>query len=186
MIKFNFYRPIFAVIFLFGAFLMANAQNGEPPSGANEFASARPNLLQELGLSRDQIQQLRQINREWNPRRQKAQRDFQEAKRNLDEAIYLDESNEAVINQRKEAVKFAHSELINTQTTMQTMIRKVLTNDQLAKFRQLRQQFAQRQNNPNNRQLNQPNVQNRRLENQRNNQNVRPLQKRILRSNQRP
>ena len=197
MIKSNLFNLLFAIIFLFGAFSIANAQDGEPPPGANEFAPVRPNLLKELGLTKEQIQQLRRINGEWNPRRQKAQRDLNEAKRDLDEAIYLSETGEAEINQRKEGVKRAHSELINTQTTMQTLIRKVLTNDQLAKFRQLRQQFAQRQNNQNNRPLNrqnvknqrlenQPNNQNRRLENQRNNQPARPLPKRILRPNQRP
>lgn len=186
MIKVNFYSLILTIVFLIGAFSAVNAQN------ANEFAPARPNLLQELGLSRDQVQQLRQINREWNPRRQKAQRDFNEAKRDLDEAIYLDESNETLINQRKESVKLAHSELVNTQTSMQTLIRGVLTNDQLAKFRQLRQQFAQRQGKPNNRPLNLNNP-NRRLENQQNNPNRplgnqtnRPLPKRVLRQTQRP
>lgn len=176
MIKRNFYKLLFSAFLLFGAFTFANAQGGPPPDG-DEFAPPprRPNLLQELGLDKNQLQQLKQINREWNPRRQQAQRNFQEAKRELDEAIYLNELNDDLINQRKEAVKRAHDELINTQTTMQTMIRRVLTNQQLAKFRQLREQFAQRQDNPN-----QP------PPNQRNNQLNRPLKNRIIRPNQRP
>lgn len=156
---------------------MVSAQNGEPPPGADGFAPPpRPNLLQELNLSKDQIQQLRVINREWNPRRQNAQRAFRLAQRDLDESIYENEVDEATINRKKDAVKSAHDELINTQTTMQTMIRKILTNQQLAKFKQLRQQFAQKgQEKPINRPVN-----------QRQNQPVRPLQKRILRPNQKP
>jgi Spy/CpxP family protein refolding chaperone len=177
MIKRNFYKLLFSAFLLFGAITFANAQGGPPPEG-DEFAPPprRPNLLQELGLNKNQLQQLRQINREWNPRRQQAQRDFQEAKRELDEAIYLPNVDENLIDQRKEAVKRAHDELINTQTTMQTMIRRILTNQQLAKFRQLREQFAQRQGNPD-----QPIP-----VNQRNNQLNRPLKNRILRPNQRP
>jgi Spy/CpxP family protein refolding chaperone len=185
MINANLQKLFFAVILVCGAFSFAFAQNGEPPPGDDFAPPRRPNLLQELGLSRDQIQQLRQINREWNPRKQQAQRAFQEAKRELDEAIYLDEANESIINQRKEAVKAAHSEFVNTQTTMQTLIRRILTNQQLARFRQLRQQFAQGQVKPNNRPLNRNNP-NRRLENQQNNQPLRPRQNRVLRQNQRP
>lgn len=185
MIKPNFYKLFFVLTLLFGGFTFVNAQNGEPPPGADGFAPPpRPNLLQELNLSKQQIQQLRQINREWNPRRQKAQRDFRLAQRELDETIYLDESNDELINQKKAAVKIAHDELINTQTTMQTMIRRILTNDQLARFRQLREQFAQKQANPNNRPLNPANIQNRRLGNQ--NQPIRPLKNRVAKPTQRP
>lgn len=177
MIKRNFPKLFFLASLLFGAFTFVNAQGGPPPEG-DEFATPprRPNLLQELGLNKEQLQQLRQINREWNPRRQQAQRDFQEAKRELDESIYLSETTDELINRRKEAVKRAHDELINTQTTMQTLIRRILTNQQLARFRQLREQFAQNQGNPNK----PPPI------NQRNNQLNRPLKNRIIRPNQRP
>ena len=182
MISRNFYKIIFAAIFLCGLFTVSNAQNGEPPPGADGFAAPRPNLLQELNLSRSQIQQLRQINREWKPRQQQAQMAFREARRELDEAIYLDEADENLINRKKAAVNAAHSELIDTQTTMQTLIRNILTNEQLARFKQLRQQFAQRQGNPNNRP---PNPANRPV-NQRENPNIRPLKNKIWRPNQRP
>jgi Spy/CpxP family protein refolding chaperone len=183
MISNTLYRFTCAAFLLFALFSVTNAQNGEPPPGGDGFAPPpRPNLLQELNLSKEQIQQLRIINREWNPRRQQAQRSFREAQRELEEAIYLDEADEGLINRKKEMVKTAHSELINTQTTMQTLIRNILTNQQLARFKQLRQQFAQRQGDPNGRPVNQNN----RPLNQRNNQPSRPLPNRILRPKQRP
>lgn len=185
MIKRNLQILIFAVILLFGGFTLVNAQNGEPPV-TEETTQTNADWLRSLNLSREQIQQLRRINGEWNPRLKQAQKQFKDAQRELNESIYRDELNDSLIQEKMGALQNAHTELIRTRTVMQTMIRRVLNNDQLAKFRRFREQ-AERPN-ATNRPLNPVNI--RRMENQPNrriqNQPVRPLQKRILRPNQRP
>src|SRR6187551_2529791 len=49
------------------------------------------NLLRQLGLSPEQIQQIRRIKMEQRPSMDEAQRRFREANRALDEAIYADQ-----------------------------------------------------------------------------------------------
>lgn len=107
----------------------------------------RPNLMRELGLSPPQIQQLREVNNEWQPRLRKAQQAFRAAQDELDEAIYLEVLDDAVIEEKMEAVHKTHTEVIKTRTEMQTLTRKILTPEQLLKFRELREQFAKRNQN---------------------------------------
>ena len=142
-------KLVFISAIILFSFSLVRAQVDPPPG--NQFVDNRPaNLLQQLNLSRDQIQQLRIVNREWQPKLQKAQRDFKAAQIELDEAIYLDETSEEMVNSKMNAVHAAHNELIRTRTMMQTLIRKVLTIEQMRRFRQLRDNFQQRpQDKPN-------------------------------------
>jgi Spy/CpxP family protein refolding chaperone len=151
MIKMKRLTLLFAFILLFGTFSMVSAQNGEPPPGAQPFAAPpeRPNLLQALGLSRDQVQQLRRLNAELQPQMRQAQRNLKEANEALDEAIYGDDANEDLIRERIRAVQQAHGEVIRRRALMETSIRKILTRDQLVRFRELRQNFQKRQGNRN-------------------------------------
>jgi Spy/CpxP family protein refolding chaperone len=160
-------------IFLFGAFSIVPAQNGERPDQAFAPPPQRPNILQELGLSRDQIQELRRINTNQQPQLRQAQRNLKEANEALDEAIYADDTNDEIIKERVRAVQQAQSEVIKHRTFMEMSIRKVLTKPQLIKFRELRENFQRRQANQNKR----PETTNPRKQ---------ILQKRIGRPNQRP
>lgn len=174
---------LLAIILLIGAFSIINAQNDPPPGGQTFVSEARPaNLLQQLGLTRPQVQQLRRINADLQPQMREAQRNWREANLALDEAIYADESNDEIVQERIKAAQFAQTELIRNRAMLESAIRKVLTRDQLIKFRQLRQEFKQRQAKPaNNRQ--------RRMENPDKmirNPQKQPLKRRILRPNQRP
>lgn len=191
MIKNNLQIFIFALIVLFAGFTVTKAQNGEPPI---EEAALRPgDWLQSLNLSNEQKQQLRRINVEWSPRLKRAQKQFKDAQRELNESIYRDDLNDSLIQEKMGVLQNAHSELIRTRTVMQTMIRRVLNNDQLAKFRRFREQ-AERPNainrpmNPANirRMENQQNNPNRRMQNQKVNPPVRTLPKQIIRPGQRP
>src|SRR5215216_3470347 len=83
-------------LFLFtGLLIFASAafgQDGPAPPGGPEHddrgGDRRPNLLAELGLSPDQVQQIRKMNQERRPAMMDAQRRMRDANRNLDMAIY--------------------------------------------------------------------------------------------------
>lgn len=116
----------------------------EPRPSAEQHQQRRPNLLQELNLSREQIQQIRRINQTRRPQMMEAQRRFREANRALDAAIYADSPNEAEVQTRMKEVQQAHDEIIKIRTTSEFAVRQLLTPEQLVKFRELREGFMQR------------------------------------------
>ncbi len=142
---------IFEMVILVAAISEVSAQDGgQPPPPGNQFnANRRPNLLEALGLSKEQVKQLRQLNVSLQPQLRQSEFNLREAKQSLDEAVYGDESSDAMIQERLQSFQTAQAEVAKIRTMMETSIRKVLTREQLFKFRQLRQQFAQRQPNPN-------------------------------------
>src|SRR6185436_17750075 len=74
-----------------------HAQDGPPPGDSgprDERGDERPNLLAELGLSPEQVQQIRRMNQERRPTMMQAQRRMREANRSLDMAIYRDSVND--------------------------------------------------------------------------------------------
>ena len=175
-------------IFLTGlilAFAVLNAfgqpRGGPPPDGGNQFAQQnRPKLLEELNLSKEQIQQIRRINAERKLIMQESKRRFDAANLALDESIYGDKGDEAEIQARLRDAQLAHAEMIKNRTISETAIRRVLTPTQLTRFRELRQQF-----NPQKREINQ---EQRQINNQQQPPNrLKNLPKRqILRQQQRP
>ncbi len=119
---------------------------GPPPNGGNEFGSGqnRPNLLQELGLNRNQVQQIKRINSERGPQTQIARKRLDDANLALDEAIYGDTYNESEIQARLKEAQSAQSELNRIRTFTETAIRNMLTPEQLVRFRKLRNDFKAR------------------------------------------
>ncbi len=163
MKKINFLSLILTV-FLFAGFctsVKAQDNSGAPDQPA---AAPRPNLMAQLGLTQDQIRQVRQVNQEKKPQMRAAQELLREANRNLDQAVYADVVNDAEIQTRLKEVQAAHAEVIKIRSVTELAVRKVLTPDQLAKFREVRQQFMEnkelRQDNVKTRSLNAPNRQN--------------------------
>jgi Spy/CpxP family protein refolding chaperone len=100
-----------------------------------------------LNLSREQIQQIRRINQTRRPSMQEAQMRFRAANRALDEAIYADSPNDADVQARMKEVQLAQAEIIKIRITSELAIRKVLTPEQLVKFRELREKFMRRMQN---------------------------------------
>lgn len=152
MKKFNFLSLIFTGFLMVFSFSGVKAQNETLPSIPNKQAERqnRPNLLAELGLSQDQRQQIKRINMVKKPLMRDAQQRLRDANRNLDTAIYADNVNESEIQAHLKAVQTAQAELSKIRFTNELAIRKILTAEQLAKFRVLREQFAQNlENSPN-------------------------------------
>ena len=148
----------------------AFAQGDDPPPQGAQFAEGRrPNLLQELNLTKEQVRQLRELNQSIQSQRQQAQRRFNQANKALDEAVYADELDENLVKERMNEVQQAHADLIRTRTMMDTSVRKILTREQLVKFRKLRKQFKPNQQNPEGQPPNRP------FQNRRNQPNRPPI-----------
>lgn len=81
---------------------------------------------------------------------QEAQQRFRQANRALDAAIYADSPNETDVQARMKEVQLAQAEIIKIRTTSELAIRKVLTPEQLVKFRELRENFMRRMQNQQN------------------------------------
>jgi Spy/CpxP family protein refolding chaperone len=145
------YLKLFLLIFTaFAAISAAHGQDGSPPGDAPQDErddSRRPNLLAELGLSREQIQQIRRMNQERRPMMMGAQRRMREANRALDLAIYADTVSDSEFQARLAEFRAAQSELVRLRFESELAVRKVLTPEQLVKFRELRRQLAERREN---------------------------------------
>ena len=124
----------------------------------------RQNVLQELNLSRNQVQQIRRINQENRSLLQAAQARLRQASRNLDTAIYADTFNESDVQSKMKELQTAQIEIIKLRTFKESAIRRVLETAQLSKFREARQNFEpQRETRIDNRLIRQTNPRNRKF-----------------------
>ncbi len=170
MKKNKFLTLIFTFLLMFLTISFVNAQDQTAPDNQtpNPNQTARPfKIWQELGLSRDQIQEIQRINKQRKPVMQVAQQKWREANRTLDAAVYADVTTEEDVKTKLKEAQFAQADLLKERATTEYLIRNVLTPDQLIKFRQLREELQQRmnelknRNNPNNRNVQPPRTLNR-------------------------
>ncbi len=139
---------IFAAVFFFLSGLIsaqdARPVNQPPPDARFDRPAGeqRPNLLRELGLSRDQIQTIRKLNVERKPLEMAARRRFQDANQDLNMAIYSDSTSDETFQTRLKEFQAAQSELARIKFSNELAVRRLLTPDQLVKFRELRRRFA--------------------------------------------
>ncbi len=103
----------------------------------------RPNLLEELGLSREQIQSVRKLNQERKPVEQAARKRFQDANKALNMAIYADSVDDAEYRARLTEFQDAQAELARIKFSNELAVRRLLTSAQLVRFRDLRRRFAE-------------------------------------------
>lgn len=162
MKKLNLIAVIFTAFLLTVSFSTAKAQDETQPTDEpkrNFNKQNRPNLLAELDLSTEQIQQIRRINREKQPLVREAKGRMLEANRVLDQSIYDDSIDESVIQTRLKEAQTAQAEFIKIRSLTEFAVRKVLTPEQLVKFREIRQRFKERNriNQPKNRPFNNQN-----------------------------
>jgi len=140
----RFLSPI--ILFCFAA--VAFGQNGSPPDQVQRFdgpppTERRPNPLDQLGLSKEQVQQLRRANQEHRPLMQAAQQRMREANRELDMAIYADTVSDENVRTRLRAFQESQNEVNRLRFMNELNIRKVLTPEQLVRFRDMRRRFAE-------------------------------------------
>jgi Spy/CpxP family protein refolding chaperone len=130
---------VFLLFLLVGSAFSQDDKIGSPTQNAQ--ADGRGNILREIGLSPDQMRQLRRLNMERRPLMEEAQRQLREANRLLDDAIYADEVNDADVQSRLKEAQRAQAEVFRIRSTSELAIRKILTPDQLVRFRELRKVF---------------------------------------------
>lgn len=134
---------IFGIVF-FGSFSAVVAQVEKPLENERKIErNRRPNLLSELDLTEEQIRSIRRINRENRPLQRSAQQRLREANERLDEAIYADNTDEIQVQSRVKDLQNAQVELIKTRSASELAVRRILSVQQLAKFRDLRRKFAE-------------------------------------------
>jgi Spy/CpxP family protein refolding chaperone len=145
-----FFHSSLGIVGVLLFFLSASGQDTSPQTRpvpdkppAQNAQDAPINLIRQLGLSPDQVQQMRKINIERKPILNEAQRRFREANKSLDEAIYSDRLDENDIDMRLKDVLAAQTELAKVRYANELAVRKILTPEQLVHFRDLRQKFEQ-------------------------------------------
>ncbi|MEP6850076.1 MAG: hypothetical protein ABI999_14550 [Acidobacteriota bacterium] len=126
----------------------ARAQDAPQPSATKPLVSGqteeKPDLLGQLGLSREQIQQIRRLNADRKPLIEAANKRLREANRNLDQAIYGDvpvDSAEFLV--RLNEYQSAQGDVARIRFESELNVRRILSPDQLVRFRDIRRQFAE-------------------------------------------
>ncbi len=143
-------RSIVLLAVVSAAGLGVSAQNDPPPAedvSRVEAPAERPNLLQNLGLQPEQIRQIRMMNRERKPVMEAAQQRLRESNRALDMSIYGDSLDEADVQMRLREFQQAQAEVARIRFQSEVELRKILTPDQLGRFRALRARLTEARRN---------------------------------------
>lgn len=120
-------------------------QEAQPSEATNALADApkdgRVGMLMQLGLTREQFRQIRMINQRQRPVMMAAQKRLRDANIALDDAIYADSLAEGEFDAKLKEMQLAHADVFRIRSLSELAVRKVLTPEQLVRFRELREQF---------------------------------------------
>lgn len=153
----NFFTAERAAAVLFGMALLlfplcapAAAQEPDEPEATQQQATPRRaareiNLMQRLNLTREQRQSLREIRQQSESELRDLTRRVRLARRALDEAVYADTADEALVEQRSRELAVLQNLLTHARAVTELKVRRVLTDEQLRLFRNLRRQAQRRQ-----------------------------------------
>ncbi|MCS7079970.1 MAG: periplasmic heavy metal sensor [Chloracidobacterium sp.] len=95
-------------------------------------------LARALGLTPDQVRRMQEVRRQEGPAMQAARRKVVACRRLLNDAIYGEETSDALVDQRARELAAAEAELTQLRARMQYRIRAVLTVEQLRTLNELR------------------------------------------------
>jgi Spy/CpxP family protein refolding chaperone len=134
-----------AVVFFLFVFAVSVAQalaqtSSETAMPDGPQANQDSNLAMALGLTPDQVARIRSIRQQNRDAWQAVRQRVNQAQRALDQAIYSDDTSDAVIEQRWREVAEAQAAEVKMRAMTELSIRRVLTNQQLNTFRMIRQQ----------------------------------------------
>lgn len=144
MSKLKYILTILFLLTFAGAIAAQDIQDDPPPERQKQ---QRPNLLRELDLTPEQIRQIREINQANRQDLRNAQQKIGEARRNLDQAIYAEKADDANVQIRLREFQDAQADAARLRAGIEFQIRKVLTPEQLLRFREIRQNFEEFKNN---------------------------------------
>ena len=114
-----------------------------PAPAVEKQVDFRTSALRQLGLSRDQFQRIRTLNQERRPSMDAAQVRLRQANRALDEIIYADNASDADVQARLKDFQIAQAEVAKIRFLNELGVRRILTPEQLTRFRELRDKFEQ-------------------------------------------
>ena len=150
---------LFSLLVFAGAAGTAGAQDNPPPppegdrmpqpgmpgmqQGPPRQEDERGEILRQLNLSQDQFKAIRKLLGDNGPQVRAAQRDFREAQEALDDAIYADTVDEVLVQSLTKRSSDAQATLMKLRTVNEFAIRRILTPEQVTKFRELRKQQIQ-------------------------------------------
>jgi Spy/CpxP family protein refolding chaperone len=120
----------------------AFAQDGPPPGRDGRQNDRQPNPIEQLGLSPEQVKQFRELNQRHRPLMNDAQKRMRDANRELDMAIYADVVSDEDVRSKLKAFQEAQLEINRLRFVHELNIRKLLTLEQLVRFREMRRRFA--------------------------------------------
>ncbi len=112
------------------------AQQQQPPAQQQQQTG---DLLRQLNLTPDQIERIRAIQLQSRDERRLVSERLRDARRALDEAIYQDNVDESLVEQRARELAAAQIAAERFRAMTELRIRRVLTQEQLVTFRELRQ-----------------------------------------------
>ena len=131
------------------ALVRAQEPDGPPPDGPPPQDGRPPNpdgdLVRQLNLTPDQIGKIRAIREQNREARRTLGMRVRAARMALDRAIYVENADEAVVEQRARDLAEAQAANIRLQAMTELGIRRILTPEQLVTLRGLRAAAAERQ-----------------------------------------
>lgn len=146
-----FARALLSVALLLAAApAVVRAQVQDPVHAAPEQDGGRRprgggnSLMRRLNLTPEQRTRLREIRGQSEPEARELVRRVRLARRALDDAIYADSADEALVGRRARALSEAQAALLRLRTATELKVRHVLTPEQLQLFRELRSRAQRR------------------------------------------
>jgi Spy/CpxP family protein refolding chaperone len=137
-----------ALLFLF-SHAQARAQTGDGSAqGEGEQQAAgeqNVNLADQLRLTPEQVGKIARIREQTKEERRLVNQRVRAAQRALEEAIYSDSANEAMIEERSRELSTAQAEALRLRSRMELNVRRVLTPEQLTTLRGIRERARARQ-----------------------------------------
>lgn len=127
-----------ALLLLYSPSAFAQNAAQQQPTEETPAADAAASLLSQLNLTAAQVSQMREIREQSVPQALALTRRLNQARRALDESIYSDALDEALVEQRVREVAEAQSAVVRNRAQTELRVRRVLTPEQLQTFRDLR------------------------------------------------
>lgn len=145
MKKYHLFNLFFLAALALFSLTSIKAQNDAAAGAPNETVNGnrRADLLDELGLTAEQMQQYRRINADKRPLMRAAQQRLKQANRALDLAVYADAPDENEVQLRIKEVQTAQAEVVKIRSVTELAVRRILTAPQLIKFRDARRRFVE-------------------------------------------
>ncbi|MDT7540955.1 MAG: periplasmic protein CpxP/Spy [Acidobacteriota bacterium] len=136
---------------------LGQQQSPAPSAVTSQEQTPQPNqgqleLIRALNLTPEQRAQIAQIRQETEEQSRQINVRVRRARRALEQAIYADHADESVVQQRSKDVADAEAARVQMRADAELKVRRVLTPEQFATFRELRRQAQvtqrRQQNNP--------------------------------------